>query len=692
MADSTKEQIIRLFYDASPATKTSTQYHVSEQKRIDKTGKAQAKAYKDVEKAQKDLINESLKQNKILDAQLAKSAKERTTTAKRESADRVKAEKAEATAKANSAGQVNALLKQINADETRTKKQELSKQAADAKAARRLEMQGMAEQHKFTMMQWHLEQLALRDQAKAATGAQGAVTGFMGAFIGIGAVVTGVQMIAQYFDEIRRDTIAAAKETIHFREQILELAALKDKLANTGPVLAGNIALRSKTFQSGPESIAMEQHARGAGEAAIGKTISEGDFEELLTETGRLQAMEHSDAGAYGDLAGTIALLAKPGENADDAKARLNKLYNLQKPGKFSNVAQFAHQFSEVAAFAQNDIYTPEELGTYLSAFSEYNPEEAATRLRQITEASASGLMRNRKMKGAPGIDMDTSAEFFTELGITRGMSVPQRNDKIADWIIGQQDAAKKAGKDFLVPEELMAKGIRNRYAAEAFGDIAALKRSGVLGSFQDIQNAAPNPNAISDTFNTRVGSEPTMLQKQAELSHDVSVIKRGSAPLGMVAQLKQAAFDKKFGQGKVTGTFDNFQGAGMITRAMWDSLGEGWYKQVDIEAEDMLRKEAAKFGVSSPKMKFDSVLRGRREYIGDEALADLQAQVQRAGGNPLAGVQEEAKKSTDILVKIEENTRPRGAPGQPNAPVGQAAPLISKPPQQGPGPRQAGN
>lgn len=689
MADSTKEQILRLIFDASNANKASIQYNAAEGVRIKKTGAAQAKAHRDVEKSFKDLVAEGVKQNKILDAALAKSAKERTATAKKETDARIKGDKAEASSRSKSAKDVNAFLKQLDAETTRNRKAESTRQAADSKARVRKEMQDIADVHRLRMLNWDLDQKALRENAKAAGGAELAVTGYIGAFATIGTVVAGVQAIANYFDEIRRDTIAAAKETIQFREQILELAALKDKLANTGPVLAGNIALRSKTFQSGPESIAMEQHFRGAAEAAIGKTISETDAEELLTETGKLQAMEHSDAGAYGDLAGTIALLAKPGETADDAKARLNKLYNLQKPGKFSNVAQFARQFSEVSAFAQNDIYSPEELGTYLSAFSEYNPEEAATRLRQITEASASGLMRNRKMKGAPGIDMDTSAEFFKELGITRGMPVPQRNDLIADWIIKSQDDAKAAGKEFLVPEELMAKGIRNQHAAEAFGDIAALKRSGVMGSLQSIQNAAPEPNKITETFNNRVGAEPTMLQKQAELSHDVAAVQRGSAPTGLVQQLKQAAFDKKFAEGKVTGTFDQFNQTGMITRALFDQTSDGWYRQVDTEAEDMLAKEAEKYEIKTRKKFKNNPIFGnlQREYIGDEALADLQAQVQRAGGNPLAGVQEEAVKTSEILTKIEENTRPRGAPGAPAAPEPKV-PLIMPPPNPKPGPR----
>ena len=99
--------------------------------------------------------------------------------------------------------------------------------------------------------------------------------------------------MAEYFDHIKRDTIEAGRELVNMREQLLELAALRDNLGNTTPAVTAQLALRGQTLQIAAAR-EMELTARGTGEAAIGKTITQEAFERLLVGGGRFQTMEGS--------------------------------------------------------------------------------------------------------------------------------------------------------------------------------------------------------------------------------------------------------------------------------------------------------------------------------------------------------------------------------------------------------------
>ncbi len=180
-----------------------------------------------------------------------------------------------------------------------------------------------------------------KEQQEAANASRSAVLGYVSAFAGVGAVIAGVKGIADYFDQIRRDTIDAVKETIHFREVVLELAAMKGELGKSGPETGRQLAIVAQTAQNPEDSLAMSKAAEGAAQATIGKNISREAYDKGYLAAAKLQAMEGPGAGtAYGDLYGTLAHRGQAGDDrrtdgrANESRVQDFAAWQIQKHGR----------------------------------------------------------------------------------------------------------------------------------------------------------------------------------------------------------------------------------------------------------------------------------------------------------------------------------------------------------------------
>jgi hypothetical protein len=462
---------------------------------------------------------------------------------------------------------------------------------------------------------------------------------------------------------------------------------MKDQLGKSAPETAAQIQFRGRTLQTRQGALAMSTAAEGPAQAAIGVNISREAFREGLETVGQLQAMEGSDARAYGKFAGTLALQAKPGTTAQQFAGTAHKLFQIQQPGGFESFAQFAGQYAQTNAYVQNKIYTDAQNAALLSALSLSGPETAATRLEQITRATSSGLMRARGIRGAPGIEHDTSAAYFQKLGITEGMPAMERLNRIADDFNRERAAAEKSGKGFLGTEELIKRGIINAEDAQAIMDFAGIKASGLWdATFAQRMNAQPDAMAVHRAFTEQRGREPVLQQRAAEIAKEAATLQRGTgnAEAGL-AQVQQAAFERLKAQGKVSGTFEEWKG-----RGWWDRLTSsftGYDQRVNLETQNMVMQEAGRLGIKTRAAGRIDPKTGEftPEYMGDEALFQLQQQVQRAGGDPLAGVATDIKRAADALEKAAEMIagKPASGPatGPGGGPAGVKAPMPSKPP-----------
>jgi hypothetical protein len=683
------ELFIYLIMRTEQATRASQVYHQGERQRIAETDQVDERATKERARRRQQELADAVKLQKQIQKEYkeaaAASVKAQEDSQKSQTKALSDAAKARASivrdfAQADLKAQrdVDNMFKRAQQERIRELEKTQKEHARISTTTRAAELRGLKEEHQLRMQNWAMDQKAIEANKTATDSAMGAIKGWVGAFATIGTVVSAVKSVADYMDHIRRDTIESAKELVHMREAVLELAALKDNLGNTTPETAGQLEFRSKTLQTRQAAMQMNLAAQGVGESAIGVNISKEAFNEGLVGAGQLQALEGSDPNAYGKLMGSLALEAKKGTTGDQLKGQLKKVYDIQRPGAFQSMGQFSDQYAKTSQYVQSGIYSSEENAALLSAMSAYGPDEAATKVDQITRATSSGLMRNRKMKAAPGIETDTSAEYFKKLGITEGMNSMERLNRIADDINKKQDEAAKDRKPFLTTEYLMKSGIRNQEDAKALMDFAATKKSGIWqGTYEPLIKAKADPAGVQKTFDERKGREPVLLNRQAELSKEAATVRRGVGnPEADLAQLQEAAFNRLKADKKVVGDFKDWKERGMLGKASDDALFGGYHNQVNLEAQAMLAREANRVGVNfRAPTRVDAKTGARtQEYVGDKELHRLQQQVQQAGGNPLAGVADDLKAAARDL---KESAAKIAAANKPQVPV----PLAGVPP-----------
>ena len=255
-----------------------------------------------------------------------------------------------------------------------------------------------------------------------------------------------------------------------------------------------------------------------------------------------------------------------------------------------------------------------------------------------------------------------------------------KRLEMIAADINAAEAKAKASGRN-LASDYLVQHGIGNQEEREAYQSLAGKTRTGVWqNTFVPLMAAPAQPGSIANQFNERVGREPVLLQRQAELSREAMVAQRGvNNPEAALAQVQEAAFNRLKSAGQVVGNFAEWKGRGMLGQMSDNVFLGGYHDRVNFEVQGMLGKEAARIGVNfrSP-LSVDARSGLRRElYAGDQAMFDLQKRVQQAGGNPLGGVGDDSAGSDSADQRGPRTSGHRAARPRPSA-SGPAAFLVS--------------
>jgi hypothetical protein len=687
MPGGSREQRIIVTMDTSNADRNGRVFDTAERARTNGRASVEKKAAKETVETWQQARDRIAKDQNAMLAKMVKAANEANRKMAREAKESAKARAdADKSAAADSKRQnaeVDRAFARGQSEQIREHRQAMREKAASTRDSLRAERMQMSVAHRAKMMEWDLEQKALLEQKMAADSAASAALGYVGAFAGIGTIVMGVKSIAEYFDNIRRDTIDAVKETIHFREIVLELAAMKGDLGKSGPEVGRQLMIVAQTAQTSEDALAMSKKSEGAAQAAIGKNLDRGAYDEGFIAAAKLQAMEGPGAGAaYGDLYGTLAVEAKKGTTGKQMAARFNKEFRIQQPGKFSSMGEYASQRQELSGYVQNGMLTADEAAGLLSAASlASNPQEAATHLRQGMASLAADPMRARKMKMMPGQDQETSAAYFQEhlkLDLKHTRPMQMLDAVVADLAKAEKEASARG--EVWNPHQYMIKhGINNREAREFYMDTAAVRKSGVWSTIKERMDEGEDADAIDKAHAARVGREPVLQQRLADAASKAATIKRGSGTAeGALMAIQEASFAKLKGQGRITGTFDEWKKRGYLGQA-WDELTlPGYHEQVNIEAQARLAREAKKAGidVTLPTRTDAKTGEMRTQYMGDEAMFDLQQRIQAAGGNPMAAVADDVKETNKILERIEAKIAGPGAP--PGAPArrGNGVPL----------------
>jgi hypothetical protein len=666
----TQRQVLELVYSGARATADAQAFAAGEQKRTREIAAAALAATKSVVDA-----------NKAGDAEIAKSHAETAQALAKATADAAKAARDSDQSRATSS-------KAVDAEIGAMKRQAAKEAVENVRAFEKTVIEG-EKTHEAALGK---QKKGWDDQNTSILASLKSAGAFALSMMGLNSASVIVHALAEKFDALRLQTIAAAKEVMGYRVEVLELAAMKDRLGNTTPEVEEQLQFRQKTLQSRQAAIAFSTAAEGAGQAAIGVNITREAFTKGKEAAGKLQAMENSDPAAYGALFGTLALEAAKGTTGEELAGMINKEYQISKPGKFVSMAQYAHQREQLTPYVQTGALTGAQASALVSAIStQLPPEEAATVARQILVSTSADFMRARKMKVLAGTEQETSAEYFQKhLGLSALAATQEIWEAAAADINKEAVKAKAKGEFFSADRYLMEHGLTNAEARRGYAIMAGLyKQEQWQKTFQPLIDLPLDPAALDKIQATRMGREPLLLQRQADLAHDVAQATLSTRAAGALAQLQRAAFERLAASGKVSGTFEEWQGLNPLSRLWADSpLGHG-YTAVNLEAERMLKAEADRVGVPfalkpGEKGAYQSMFDAAPEltYIGDEALFALQQRVQRAGGNPLAGVATDSKRAADSLERMEKAiSKPSSAMAPPPAPdAGPPPPLPALP------------
>jgi hypothetical protein len=717
MSGGARNQTIRVFMDTSSADASSQRFNTAEAKRTRERATNDQKAAQDSENAyvkaiykmmaaSKQLADQKerdrkkdLSEQKAADDAYVRGIRRRVNAenriAQESAAFRTKTDREAATASVAANKEVDALFAWGMRDRTATLKREMTDQARTAANVRKAEMSQMAAAHKLAMMNWGFQQQAMKEQEVAANATKGAVLGYVGAFVGIGAVVMAVQAIASHWDAIRRDTIDAVKEALHFREVVMELAAMKGELGKTGPEVGRQMTIVAQTAQREDDALRMSKQSEGAAQAAIDHNLTREAYNVGFIEAAKLQAMEGpGSGGAYGDLYGTLALEAEKGTTGPQMAARFNKEFRIQQPGKFASMGEYAKQRQELSGYVQSGMLTAEDTAALLAGASlASNPQEAATHLRQGMSSLSADPIRARKMKMSAEDQetQQTSSDYFQkklkiDLKHTGTMG---RLDAVLKDLQDEEKGAIGRGETWDAHGYMIRHGINNREAREFYMDQASLRRekSDKWSEIDARRKEALDPNAITDQHKEFLAESEIARDRKAQASKKVATFKRSLSTEGTIRSLRAAAFEELKGDKLVTGEFTDFEKDPILGRGFWDTLGGGYYKQADIRMQSRLYGVAKKHGLDWGEMPTRTDAKTgatTTEYIGDEAIAERVRELAARKIDPMETVSQDTKKVIDLmqqqndhLAEMKELLKGRnGAP--PGAPArrGNGAPL----------------
>lgn len=465
--------------------------------------------------------------------------------------------------------------------------------------------------------------------------------------LGFNSIEGAISAVGAEFTLMSKSAVDAAKEVTRAREAILELAALKGRLGQTSAELGAGLGLRRQTLQTADEARAFELAARGAGGSAIGKQISEAEFNKLMGQAGAFQVASGINPETAGTLAGSIPLLmGRNNVTANDAFGSMRQLEKIFSPGA-ATYSQLSDQLLKGQGLTTSGIYrNMMDQASLLSFFSLSSKEGAGELVNQFTRATIGGLGKARAPQLLGGMgdeEVLKQGEYLASLGANAGMDPLQIGRRIAADMRRAQAQAQATGTPFNQLSYLREKGYTNEEDMRALMIFA-----GGQGTFE--QSFAPLAGAAGRMQGDPMAdirgfqaSDPTAMQRRASLAEDAARISEATTGGDAATNVRRAAFARLKQQGRLGGygTFEESQGSAM-----------GSY-MVDLEATNILAAQGEKVGIPISDMtaRTGGLFHSSRTAQFGEAAQEIQ----RRGGQYLP---EDLSKLIELTQKQLEATQ----------------------------------
>lgn len=629
------------------------------------------------EAAQLELVKRANKQ-KIQELADAKDAAKAAAAAKAE-AERMAADAAKQAARAAAEAQKQAVREAAAATKQAAKDKAQAEKEAGAAAAQAAK-EAAAQQ---------------KEQTKAYEETRSSIDGMakgMASFVGSMAGLDGAKaIVSALVDQFERGVVTLQRQgewAVKYRDDLLELAALKGKLGQTTPILKEELDFRAATLLERDAAKQFEMIALGAGEAGIDKPgrpqfITQEEFNKGLVLGGKFAATEHGDPTAHGQLMGILPQLIGKRTTGKEVLAHEAQIFNIMKPGgpEFSSLVK---QFVEQAPLIQSGIYKEMEAAALIGAFSttKIGSGMAGTALDQFTRATLGGIGRTGKAKveGA-----EAQGKYLKGLGIT-SESVKQIESTQLPFVIGkaiseditrQEKAATAKGEKFSELDYMRQHGFVNQEDLFTLLQFRGLLKNGVLeNTFLPLAQpgAMPNPEALIKQIDERQARGPEFKERRAQIAAETADVTKGVGQAEYLNALKKGALARLVDRGELKGYMasEDFKRVSQLSMFTLEEALFGPRRAMEAEAQRMLEAEAARLGIMKPGKQLGT-------FQGDEALFALSEKIRAKGGSDLPGL-EPIGQSLAAKTAAQERSENLGLAPELPAPVLPAA-MIPAPP-----------
>jgi len=534
-----------------------------------------------------------------------KAAREQTAVARKEAADKADIAKVARDA-------------QVEADRaTRTARAELAKAnrqyakeaAEQAKAEARVKKEAMKSQAAAAKELQEAQAGASKSHVSGLTEGLGAVTSLVAGYGALQIATKVVGAIAAMWAAQRKDIEDSVDRLAKYREGMLELASLKDRLGQTTPELKSQLNFRAKTLQTRGEAQVFQGGVMDTGQASVmAGFIKQEELDKLAVKAGSYQVAAQAEPEAFGKLSGMMpTLIGKKDQKAEDVYRRQVGIANILKLG-VGGLKSGVAQFSANSGLTKLGLFdSPEQQASLQSFFSLTNSEAAGTHVNQFVRGTVGALGRTQggKLEGH-----ESQGAYLRGLGATNQQNPLQIGRLIAADFKKQEKANARTGKKFNPLDYLTMHGYRDEEARLAVMDFAAGINSGQFdATFGAMAEGKAIPTLAEADFGVRRFQQgPDADARRAPLATDLADTAKAAGPEGFYLDLKKRAFERMRARGDTYGTFEETNDSKTWRGALLD------------EAQDLLVEGASKVGIASPEGTDDPQRVGHVKAVGIHA------------------------------------------------------------------------
>ncbi|WP_165251177.1 hypothetical protein [Paludisphaera soli] len=691
-----EDLIIRLKMDRTPADKESEAFHQAERQRMARTlsdaevAEKAKTAFIKRENAQR--IAEAARATKT-DAELAKEAAERQKRLAKEAADERKKQALEAARVEREEARKRAAEER---EDERRRKSWSDRALSDAEVAERAKTAIVRRENlqRFdAVVRAHKTEMDLqRERGAAFSKLTSAVTSFAGQMVGLTSAAAVLGEIDAGFTRIRENVFRSTDLMQEFRQTLLELAALKDRIGDTSAEAVDTLRFQAQTGQTRADAVGLQEGILGVGEAAVrGGKIDQAGVRGVGVGVGRIQAAIGGDAGAFGYLAGQLLnqMPAGPGGTLDpnavvDEFAAMQKLAQPGGPG----FASLARQYAKASGYVGNGIASPREAMGAISALSISEGEEAGTRFQQLIRATVGSLGRNRKVTVAEGDDAIGTANYLKGIGATPAMPFMDIARLITADVDRAQAAAATKGEEFNPITYLQSRGYGNEETTNALMTTGNLIRSGTWDkTFAPTINDPNAGKGVQDEVNRKLATDPGLQGRQARAAADAARMSVGAGRGEVMRNLRQTAYARLLATpgNENLSSFEDIETSSFLAprNIIWNERG-----RVGEEVRRMLVEQAGAQGVgvnqtwvptpgpAGPASGYWSMPEDEQYRVAQELAGRGVNFGQIAGGSAVDAIATKLGQAADKLGQAAEKlNQPRPAPALGGRPVQPANP-----------------